>query len=169
MMIFLLICIRPDDSYKESSYFQFNLLVGAAIKLTDATLNFSKIEFIENNLLKPFNEPVIHLISNSSLLLNVNIFFDSIFYSVQHILLQNIIYKIDNYLFLWADKSSHFQLINSNIRNNTNLVFYCFDTRIDVINTSFSEITNTKSALIFIDNYFIPNAVLNFINTNFEY
>jgi len=73
MMIFLLICIRPDDLFKESNYFQFNLLVGAAIILTDATLSLSKIEFVEHNLSRIMGEPVIHLISNSSLLFNVNI------------------------------------------------------------------------------------------------
>jgi len=74
-MIDLLICIRPDDSFKESNYFQFNLLVGAAIKLTDATLSLSKIEFIEHDLSRLASEPVIHLSSNSTLLLNVNISF----------------------------------------------------------------------------------------------
>jgi len=93
MIIFLLICIRPDDSFKESNYFQFNLLVGAAITLTDATLNISKIEFIEHNLARLEVESVILLISNSTLLLNVNIFLRAPFISFSIFLYRTLFTK----------------------------------------------------------------------------
>ena len=76
---------------------------------------------------------------------------------------------MNSYVFLWTQKNSQFQLINSNIRNNTNLWISCADTRIDVINTSFSEITNTLQPLFHVDQYTVSDAMLNFINISFEY
>ena len=70
----MLIWIRPDESFNESNFFQFNLLTGSQITLTNATLNFHKIEFIEHNQFRKTIDFVIHLISNSTLILNVNIF-----------------------------------------------------------------------------------------------
>jgi len=72
------------------------------------------------------------------------------------------------YLFLYTALNSNFQLINSNISNNTNLWIYCVDTKIDVINTYFSEITNTFQPFLDITYYSAPDARLNFINTSFE-
>ena len=90
----MLIWIRPNESFTKSHHFQFHLLTGSRITLTNAALEFHRIEFIEHNQSRITTDVVIHLISNSTLILNVNIslLFDLLFIDLS-ILLSRIIYS----------------------------------------------------------------------------
>jgi len=72
------------------------------------------------------------------------------------------------YAFVWADGGSSFQLLNSEVRNNKNMLFYCIETRVEVTNTTFSEIVNTIYPLIFIRSFSSSGAELSFTNAIFE-
>jgi len=69
----LLTYCRPEDSFPEESYFQFNLLVGARLKLEKAKLNISRIQFVEKAPSRTNTEYVFEMSTLCTLILNVNI------------------------------------------------------------------------------------------------
>ena len=83
-------------------------------------------------------------------------------------MVNNIKYETGTYVFVNAIENSHRKILNSQFRNNINLQLLLSKTKVEVINTIFSELTNNLDPLMILQSYTTPGATLAFVNVTFE-